>query len=822
MLGTFITMIFHRGRETPPTPPSSEDGNLRVLQDTLQNIRRNPELVTRGQSILQRSRNAGNLSPEDSARLANDIDQLSLDMIRRELLSGPTRSRAGELQQQFREIASRLGNAPVRTPPSGPAATPPAVPAAAQPPHESVPGATHQLPGVAGHPGLQGGNPWQMHPGYVIHPGWTQGPTAPGHIPQAPANAPAAHGHAETAPGNAVRGGHEATPQANEALRNRYWDINRQEDDAWEDLKAHRNDQSKWDAFERLRNQRKALAEQILAPYGGREAAMQVARQEVAAEAAERGQTAPTATEARNAIGAIQGRTRAEAARIITAKSGGNEKWNRRFLSAFVRWPASIVSGFLPGVVGYVFGTQIGSSLAAMAAPGSIFAAGALGTIPATVAGVAVPFIAGTLLPALPVVAAALAGAALWHLGPRKWLGLNRLDDQIDRGWQATKLYGAMRPGDSQEVIDRKLGKINSLHKKVLRMQNFPRVFGALLGGMTAHDIATGTLKPTGFYTGPFGEESVLQKKSGEFVDLSKKLGKSGWERVLELWNNPKWPEWFKSGESVAPGTKGGECLASIEDLKRQIGAQKNTSAILEGMNRNQAERIGELRARLAEPATSSWPDSGGAKLIGELTDQLAKEQAQANALRMKIDELQSLTDAQRDALTRAEEIIKRQGAQVPPEPPVRPRAEAPAPSGAEGLLEYKFTRPRFADLSSVIDQKSDVKSLPHVFRNLFSSMGFKGDAAEWLIDTLDKRTYNGYGGYRGGQDAMELFTGARTSPTGIQNGTPVDVGNYFRSNMAMNDLETRITNSKILSTDDRIQVRQAVKLLEDVARRGR
>lgn len=605
-----------------------------------------------------------------------------------------------------------------------------------------------------------------------------------------PANAPAAphapgHGH-EAAPANAAHGGHEETPEANEALRNRYWEINGKEDAAFAELKAHidlPDRKEKLAAFERLRNQRKALAEQILAPYGGRDAAMQVARQEIAAEAAERGQNAPTGAEARNALGAIQGRTKAEAARIIAEKTGGNPNTMRRWLSAFVRWPAAIMSGMASGAVGYSFAqTGLAGGISTLAANLGVPAAwmGTLASVPATVGGVAVPFIGGLAIPAIPVVAAALIGVGVWQLGPRKWLGFKTLDDKMDKGWQAKKLYNTMRAGDSQATIDAKYAKIRS-RPTWRRMQTIPRIFGTLLGGMAIHDLAT-------LNRGGTAQDLILRRKGLEAYELGKRGATGAWERALELWNDPRVSEWFKYGGEVQPGTVA-DCDNALKTL------------------RTPEPELTELRnlTNLLEKANASLVDD-----VSALIDENAR-----------LKELERARAAAQDIPTASAP------ASAPPSEPVAPShprvAEAPPVSTPEvtvpeasPLFKLKST-----DLSFIVDEKSDVKNIPQGLRRFFDSIGFKGKSIEWLIDTMDKSTYNG-NGMRGGQDLMQDLTGKRLRPTAIPDGTTVDVSNYLKKGMNAQNIYARIDASNALTYPEKLSMRALVERLEEVARRGR
>lgn len=633
----------------------------------------------------------------------------------------------------------------------------------------------------------------------------------PGVMPHAPANAPAAHGHAETAPGNAARGGHEATPQGQEALIKRYWEVNAQEDAAFAELKAHidlPDRKEKLAALERLREQRKAVFDQFAVPFGGREAALQMARREIAAEAAERGQNAPTAGEARNALGAIHGRTRAEAARIIAAKSGGSEKWIRRFLSAPARWSAAIVSGMATGVVGYSFAQSglaggISSLATSLGVPAGWLGAGALGSIPATVGGVAIPFIGGMALPAVPVVAAALAGIAVWQLGPRKWLGFKKLDDFMDKGWQAKKLHNKMRVGDSEAAINAKYAKISS-RPTWRRMQTIPRIFGTLLGGMTMHDITTGALSSSGF-----SSKSVLKSTSSEAVDLVK----GAWEKIVQFWNNPKAPEWLQFGGEVQRAQLT-ECQSALQklqilepELRKQIAGLEGANKSIPELDRSLGEaleKIKSLETLLAQQPSN--PTVDGSELI---------------ATRVRVAELEEQLQRSREQL----EAFKRAGT-IPPVEELdmsrKARSEiAPRGPSSPGLEAPSLLRLKPSDLSFVIDQNSDVKNIPQGLRKFFESIGFKGPSTEWLIDTIDKTTYNG-NGVRGGQDVMRDLTGGRFRPTTIPDGTTVDVAQYLEKGMNAQNLYARIESSKILTYPEKTSMTALVEKLEEVARRGR
>ena len=733
-------------------------------------------------------------SAYDAARRALLDERIS--NVRATIPSSPLASPAVEpgTSAPAQDASNNPAEATPVTPASAHEVTPPATPATEAAHHPQAPGAMGQ-PGV--HPSVPihtGGAPVYQTFYNNYANGQNGAPQIPGVIPATtPAPHAPGHGH-EAAPGHAAHGAPEAAPQNSEALRNRYWDINRQEDAAFAELKAHidmPDRKEKLAVYERLMNQRKALAEQILAPYGGREAAMRVARQEVAAEAAERGQHAPTATEARNALGAIQGRTRAEAARIVAEKTGGDQNKIRRWLSAFVRWPAAVVSGMASGIVGYSF-TQTGlaggiTSLAtSMGVPASWLGAGALGSIPATVGGIAVPFVGGLAIPAIPVILTALAGVGIWQYA-RRGTFFKTWDDNMNTGWQAKKLYNRMRRGDSQEAIDAKYAKI-SKRPTWLRMQTVPRIFGTLLGGMAMHDLVS-------LSKGGSVQDLVLRRKGLEAVELGKKIGGAVSEKSADFWNNPKVQEWFKFGGGVQQGTP------------------QDTAHALAGMP--------------FEHDVMPRPDVEGARALSDLV----AERANTEEIRQYVADLEAENQKLRlELAAQVAPLPEPDPTPIPPPvepepaPTVRPRIveTPPAPSSEAVILE---TSPLFklkpSDLTFVVNESSEVKNIPQGLRRFFDSLGFKGRSTEWLIDTIDKTTYNG-NGVRPGQDLMYDLTGTRVRPTAIPDGTKVDLAEYLRKGMNAQNLYARIDATSALTGPDKLSLKAFVDRLEEVARRPR
>lgn len=812
-------------RQSPPGPDNATEiaqlrAQLKTIRDTVgsgSGERRDQirDLARRGAAI-------SDLRSPEGQRFLRDSRVLEIRLLNDEMRKTSDRTARARLLEEIRSIDAELSSAsPISTSGQQPVQDQ-AVNSSPAPADTQSTGGQHRSPAS---PGILDGNT----PGDGLHPqiaklaeeiakrggpviinsigdvgsknsyGGSSGsmPQGPAHVPTPPHGSEKPHGH------DAAHTKHEAMPQAKEAMHGEYWRINGLEDiaiseankafaaleaatnenDRVQKLAAYKTARTKREA---LAQQRRAIADQILAPYGGREAAMrQMAREENQPHAGtERAPNAPTATEVQNALGAIRGRTKAEAARIVAVKSGGSEKWTRRFLSALVRWPSALVSGMATGAVGYSFAqTGLASGIASLATslgvPASWLTAGALGSIPATIGGVAVPFVGGMMLPAVPVVAAALAGMAVWQLGPRKWLGFKKLDDWMDKGWQAKKLYKKMRVGDSQAILDAKYAKISS-RPTWRRMQTIPRIFGALLGGMTMHDLVT-------LSKGGSVQDLVLRKKGLEAYELGKRgvIGAGNW--ITEFWNNFKMPEWFKSGGVVEQGTVV-ECKEAVTRLKLLEGERDS----FVGLYKDDTELINRLNNRIAA-----------------LEEQLAKTKEIS-------PQLPPVTPPSAPTIE-----THTPPSESPPveKAPARPPVSEPTPASPP-IEPPTGLRVKPEQLSFVINEGSDIRSVPPGLRRLLDSMQFKGRAAEWLIDTIDKTTYNGIG-VRDGRGVMQLLTDRPFDPRRVPDDTIVNLKNYFSNNAVMNYVQAQIDNSRVLTYAEKLQVRQIVELLEQVARRG-
>ena len=147
--------------------------------------------------------------------------------------------------------------------------------------------------------------------------------------------------------------------------------------------------------------------------------------------------------------------------------------------------------------------------------------------------------------------------------------------------------------------------------------------------------------------------------------------------------------------------------------------------------------------------------------------------------------------------------------------PPVEPLPVEPTNVPPQVLPPPKISTVEFA---FPINESSNVRTVPQALRQLFASAGYdaKSPAVNWLVDAIDKRTYQGYGAQKGTQ-VLEMMTGLKhLTPTTKPDNASVNLLKYFKSPLAMADLEARI-NSGMLAPDGN---RATNELLREEARK--